>query len=232
MKTERRRDKAADTCIPMMARSSQTITLSGGAGALNVRLHSGASYRVESIVGYDISHDVAILQASDASVPALPTQDADLVKVGDKVVAIGAPLGLESTVSEGIISALREVGGTHIIQTTTSISPGSSGGPLLNKYGKVIGLTTSQIRDGQNLNFVTSARHITELLERKHPITLSEMLAETQTATPIGVCLFCDDGPFAGRMKPELVLSDVKGPVVVEVSAEVKGSEFDDGFSH
>ena len=47
-----------------------------------------------------------------------------------------------------------------------------------------------------------------------------------------GVCLFCDDGPEAGRMKPELVLSNVKGPVKVEVSADVKRSQFDDGFGH
>lgn len=151
-----------------------------GASALNIRLPGKESYRVDSTVGYDVEHDVAALQVSGASISALQTEDIELAKVGDRAVAIGAPLGLERTVSEGIISALRDAGGTHIIQTTTSISPGSSGGPLLNEYGRVIGLTTATVRDGQNLNFVISARHITELLNRRRQISLSEMLSETQ----------------------------------------------------
>jgi S1-C subfamily serine protease len=191
-----------------------------GAGALNVRLHSGASYRVDSIVGYDITHDVAILQVSGAPVSPLPTQDVELAKVGDKVVAIGAPLGLESTVSEGIISALRDMGETHIIQTTTSISPGSSGGPLLNEYGRVIGLTTSQMRDGQNLNFVMSARHITELLEQKRPIALSEMLTETQTTTPVAANTFMVPARNGWRITLNVPMQQ---GAVLEGSYEVRG---------
>jgi hypothetical protein len=114
-----------------------------------------------------------------APTQGLATDETLDVKVGDHVTAIGAPLGLENTVSEGIVSALREKGGTHIIQTTASISPGSSGGPLFNDYGKVIGITTSTVRDGQSLNFVVSARHITELLSQKRPIAFREMLTET-----------------------------------------------------
>jgi len=98
------------------------------------------------------------------------------------VVAIGAPLGLESTVSEGIVSALRNAGGTHIIQTTASISPGSSGGPLFDEYGRVIGLTTATMRDGQNINFVIRVQHISELLNNKRPISLAEMLGETRVS--------------------------------------------------
>jgi hypothetical protein len=69
---------------------------------------------------------------------------------------------------------------TQIIQTTASISPGSSGGPLFDEFGKVIGLTTAQIRDGQNLNFVIAIQHVSELLNQKRPMPLSEMLSETQ----------------------------------------------------
>jgi len=113
-----------------------------------------------------------------APTQGLPTDETLDVKVGDHVTAIGAPLGLENTVSEGIVSALRQNGETHIIQTTASISPGSSGGPLFNDYGKVIGITASTVRDGQSLNFV-EARHITELLSQKRPIAFREMLVET-----------------------------------------------------
>jgi hypothetical protein len=73
----------------------------------------------------------------------------------------------------------------HIIQTTASISPGSSGGPLLNDYGKVIGLTTSTVLNGQSLNFVVSARHISELLSRKQPMSLEEMLSQTRVSEPL-----------------------------------------------
>ena len=111
-----------------------------GASGLAIRLRSGVVSRVDTILGYDSDHDVALLQMPEYYPYYLDTQDAEVETVGDRVVAIGAPLGLESTVSEGIVSALRNVNGTHIIQTTTSISPGSSGGPLLNEYGRVIGL--------------------------------------------------------------------------------------------
>jgi S1-C subfamily serine protease len=73
----------------------------------------------------------------------------------------------------------------HIIQTTASISPGSSGGPLLNEYGKVIGLTTATVRDGQSLNFVVSSKHVTDLLARRHEMSLAEMLSETQVSDPL-----------------------------------------------
>jgi hypothetical protein len=156
-----------------------------GAKSLNVKVPGSEPYRVDSVLGYEIDHDVAALQVSGSSLPALSTETIEEPKVGDRVVAIGAPLGLESTVSEGIISALRDAGTMHIIQTTASISPGSSGGPLLNEYGKVIGLTTSTVLNGQSINFVVSARHISGLLSRRQPISLEEMLSQTQVSQPL-----------------------------------------------
>ncbi len=151
-----------------------------GAKSLSVKVPGREPYRVDSILGYEIDHDVAALQVSGASLPALSTETVEEPRVGDRVVAIGAPLGLESTVSEGIVSAIREAGTMHIIQTTASISPGSSGGPLLNEFGRVIGLTTSTVLNGQSINFVVSARHVSELLSRKQPLSLEEMLTQTQ----------------------------------------------------
>ena len=151
-----------------------------GAKSLNVKVPGREPYRIDSILGYEIDHDVAAVQVSGASLPALSTETIEEPKVGDRVVAIGAPLGLESTVSEGIVSAIRDAGTMHIIQTTASISPGSSGGPLLNEFGRVIGLTTSTVLNGQSINFVVSARHVSELLNRKQPMSLEEMLRQTQ----------------------------------------------------
>jgi S1-C subfamily serine protease len=156
-----------------------------GAKLLSVRVPGSDPYRVESVLGYDIDHDVAAIQVSGRSLSALLTETIEEPKVGDRVVAIGAPLGLESTVSEGIVSALRNIGTMRIIQTTASISPGSSGGPLLNEYGKVIGLTTSTERNGQSLNFVVSAKHVSELLGHRQPISLEDMLRQTQVSQPL-----------------------------------------------
>jgi S1-C subfamily serine protease len=156
-----------------------------GAKSLNVRVPGQEPYRIDSVLGYEIDHDVAALQMSGGSLPALTTETIEEPKVGDRVVAIGAPLGLESTVSEGIVSAIRDAGTMHIIQTTASISPGSSGGPLLNEYGTVIGLTTSTMVNGQSLNFVVSAKHVSELLSRRQAISLEEMLSQTRVSDPI-----------------------------------------------
>jgi hypothetical protein len=149
-----------------------------GAASLTVKVPGKGETRVESLLGYDVNHDVAALKL-EGSFPALATDETDHVKTGDKVVAIGAPLGLENTVSEGIVSAIRDVSDAHIIQTTASISPGSSGGPLVNEFGKVVGLTTAQMVNGQNLNFVIPSKYLVELKNRAREMTLAEMLSET-----------------------------------------------------
>lgn len=156
-----------------------------GAKSLNVRVPGQEPFRIDSVLGYEIDHDVAALQVSGDSLPALTTETVEEPKVGDRVVAIGAPLGLESTVSEGIVSAIRNAGTMHIIQTTASISSGSSGGPLLNAYGKVVGLTTATMVNGQSLNFVVAARHISELLSHKESLSLEAMLEQTKVSDPV-----------------------------------------------
>jgi serine protease Do len=90
------------------------------------------------------------------------------IQVGQKVYAIGAPQGLDLTISEGIISSLREIPdeGT-VIQTTAAISPGSSGGGLFDATGRLIGITTFQSRTGQNLNFALPAEWISKMTDRK-----------------------------------------------------------------
>lgn len=81
-------------------------------------------------------------------------------------MAIGSPLGLEATVSTGVVSAVREVKGVRVVQVTAPISPGSSGGPVIDRYGRVVGVTTFLLREGQNLNFAIAMEHVVELLER------------------------------------------------------------------
>jgi len=108
----------------------------------------------------DSSNDLAILKANynmDNPLKLAP----ESVEIGDAVYAIGTPLGLPATISNGIVSSFREVGeGVLYLQITAPISEGSSGGPLLNKNGDVIGISTLTLSEGQNLNFGVSSAYL------------------------------------------------------------------------
>lgn len=91
--------------------------------------------------------------------------------VGDKVYAVGNPLGLEGTFSEGIVSVLRRAKGSTFIQITAPISPGSSGGPILNSRGEVVGVATATFSRGQNLNFAIPAAYVAKALSNQQRVT-------------------------------------------------------------
>jgi len=112
-----------------------------------------------SLIGYDGKMDVAVLKIS-GSHDSLEFEDSNDVKVGEKVVAIGNPLGLSFSVSEGIVSALNRPGLNNIeayIQTDVSLNPGNSGGPLVNKKGKVIGINNFKVGNSEGLGFALEA---------------------------------------------------------------------------
>ena len=106
-----------------------------------------------TVVGADASYDLAVVRVDRADLPALPLGDSGSVVVGDPVVAVGAPLGLQGTVTEGIVSALNRpvtagesadsASYIQAIQTDAAINPGNSGGPLLNSAGEVIGVNSA-----------------------------------------------------------------------------------------
>ena len=125
-----------------------------GTSAL-VKLPNGRFFAVDGVLASDKDRDVAVIKAHGTDFRPLTLGDSDRLQVGEEVVAIGNPLSLESTVSNGIVSAIRtvEVEGGKFLQITAPISPGSSGGPLFNMAGKVVGITSSHLVGGQNLNF-------------------------------------------------------------------------------
>lgn len=106
--------------------------------------------------------DVAILPRVVRSPRTLALGD-DLPAVGTKVVVIGAPEGLTNTVSDGIVSSVRTVGGRQLLQVSAPISHGSSGGPVLDESGRVVGMATAFVDEGQNLNFAVTATDIAVL---------------------------------------------------------------------
>jgi len=115
------------------------------------------------VVGADPIFDVAVVRIpkpSDGTLPTISLGDSDQVRVGEDVVAIGNPLGLDQTLTRGVVSAINRILSETplsllepLIQTDTPINPGNSGGPLLNRCGEAIGITTSLIPDAQNISF-------------------------------------------------------------------------------
>lgn len=97
--------------------------------------------------------------------PTVRIASSQWLEVGDPVYAIGAPQGLELTLSNGLVSGIREYKGTEYIQTTAPISQGSSGGGLFDDQGRLIGITTMYLKDGQNLNFAIPAELIASVPE-------------------------------------------------------------------
>jgi hypothetical protein len=124
-------------------------------GSAIIKLPDGAFFAVDGVLASDKHRDVAIIKAHGNDFRALTLGDSDRLQVGEEVVAIGSPLSLESTVSNGIVSGVRtdEQEGGKFVQITVPISPGSSGGPLFNMAGEVVGITTSHLVGGENLNF-------------------------------------------------------------------------------
>jgi len=128
-------------------------------------IEDGVSYRAEhgskkwpaTLVRVDPDHDLAELSVAGLDAPAVHVRDSSTLAVGEKVYAIGAPEGLELTISEGLISGLRDFNKDRVIQTSAAISPGSSGGGLFDAEGRLVGITTFYLKEGQSLNFALPA---------------------------------------------------------------------------
>jgi hypothetical protein len=151
-----------------------------GAVSAVVKLNSGAFFPVEGVITDDPEHDLALIKVLGKSLPYLNLEDSENLAVGQRVLAIGSPLGLENSVSDGIISALRtDEKGKSWIQTTAPASHGNSGGPLLVMDGKVIGVLTWKAGDGENLNFAVPSKSVAPLLAGSTVQPLGNVKADT-----------------------------------------------------
>ncbi len=116
----------------------------------------------------DPERDLCLLKVRNFNAPAVPLGTAEGLRVGSRVYAIGSPRGLEQTISDGLLSGVRRSARDEILalQITVPISRGSSGGGLFDAHGRLVGITTFQLRDGQNLNFAVPVNWIAEVPER------------------------------------------------------------------
>lgn len=148
-----------------------------GASSAEVKTSDGKTYPITYIVAEDEQNDIIRLSVNIPSKYVLPLSLSKTTpEIGERIIVYGSPLGLEKTLSDGIISAIREVPGYgKLIQITAPISPGSSGSPVLNMKGEVIGVATFQMIEGQNLNFAIPSERIASLnLAGEKKISIAE----------------------------------------------------------
>lgn len=126
-------------------------------------------YPVVGVVAIDRERDLVLLRVSGTNAPFLPLGNTANVGVGDEIYVVGNPQGLEGTFSQGLISGIRRIDSGTLFQITAPISEGSSGGPVLDKQGRVIGVAFATLKTGQNLNFVVPAAYLLPLLALMSP---------------------------------------------------------------
>src|SRR5262245_59491489 len=156
-----------------------------GAYRAEVHLNSGRAYQVKSVAAVDAESDLALLNIDAPANLSRPLSiDRTSPQEGESVVVIGNPFGLEGSVTNGIVSAVRDIPGFgRIIQITAPISPGSSGSPVVNMQGQVIGVATLQITGGQSVNFAIPSERIAQLdrtaSDGSQQTSLGELVAAT-----------------------------------------------------
>ncbi len=146
------------------------------------------------------SLDLALLEV-DAAGPVLSIREGGAPDVGEKVVVIGNPRGLEGSLSEGIVSGLRQIGDFSMIQITAPISPGSSGGPVLDDSGRVVGVATMTLLESQNLNFAVPASLIAQLRSKGakwEPVAASSSVKTERGTAGLKLVDAAFDGPLGG----------------------------------
>jgi serine protease Do len=161
------------------------------ADQIKVKFANGKEYEGK-VVGRDPKTDLAVVKIAGATdLQPLTLANSDDLKVGNWVVAVGSPFGLEQTVTAGIVSAKGRVIGSgpydNFIQTDASINPGNSGGPLINMKGEVVGINTAIIADGQGIGFaipINMVKEIAPQLKEKGHVTRGWLGVSIQEMTP------------------------------------------------
>jgi len=136
-----------------------------GATAAGIITYDGTMHNV-ALIGADTEMDVALLKI-EGNYQILRLYNSDNIQVGEKVIAIGNPLGLQFSVSEGIVSATHRLGANGLyayVQTDAALNPGNSGGPLINTKGEVIGINNFKIGSGESLGFALESNYVKEVV--------------------------------------------------------------------
>ena len=156
--------------------------------AIKAIAESGRSFTIDEIIAYNEQRDIAILRTNISTNLSPLSFAKEEVEKTDKVIAIGSPLGLMNTVSDGIVSGFTQIENENVIQFTASISHGSSGGVLLNEAGEVVGVTFASFSEGQNLNMAIPIMYVDALYYRALPssvVTVKEFYDSVEHRYPL-----------------------------------------------
>jgi len=192
-----------------------------GADKVTVTLKDGRTFEGK-VRGFDEVTDLAVVKIDGTNLPVAPLADSDQVQVGDWAIAVGNPLGLDNTVTLGIVSTLKrssaQVGipdkRIDFIQTDAAINPGNSGGPLLNDRGEVIGINTAIRADAMGIGFaipINKAKSIKDQLARGETIPHPYLGVQMTTLTP-EIAQQNNSDPNSAFVVPE-----VNGVIVIRV---------------
>jgi len=144
---------------------------------LSIQDHEQNNFET-SFIGYHSDFDIALLKI-EGDFEKLELDNSNQVQIGEKVIAIGNPLGLQFSVSEGIVSGIHRIGINSVkayIQTDAALNPGNSGGPLINKQGKVIGINNFKISGGESLGFALESNYIKDIVNEISQQELNQTL--------------------------------------------------------
>jgi serine protease Do len=150
----------------------------GEARPLRVALEDGTELEVEAVHATDARLDLALLKVKAEGLKALRLGDSDAVEQGERLVAMGNPEGLEFSVVEGVVSAIREmeIEGVPMLQVAVPIERGNSGGPVLNEAGEVVGVLTLKSLRTDNLGFAMPVNGLKGLIEKPNPVPMERWL--------------------------------------------------------
>ncbi len=174
-----------------------------GANALQVKMKDGEIYDRVEVLDHDERRDIAVLKIRAFKKLPVVALASEAPEVGEEAVAIGNPQGLEHTVSVGVVSAYRQAEGYRLIQISVPISPGSSGGPLFNIKGEVIGITSAGVvaEGAQNLNFAVPIDYARPLMNSKNSaVPIAEFSKKMGAAPKAGAAR--QEGRSAGSDEP------------------------------
>jgi hypothetical protein len=145
----------------------------------DVRLTSGEEFHTFSVLAFDEQKDLAIIKVPGFALPSVTLGNSDDAQVGEPVLIVGNPLGLQGSVTTGVISGIRNDpfgGGFKTLQTDAAVNPGNSGGPVVNNKKEVIGIVVFKVVGGENLNFAIPVNYLRGLLDsHASAISLEEL---------------------------------------------------------
>jgi len=148
-----------------------------GLNTASIQLTNGEVFDSILVLAADERRDLAIVKIAGFDLPVLELGNFNSLTVGEPVVIVGSPRGLEGTVTAGILSSIRDSGdGFKVLQTDAAVNPGNSGGPLVNSKGQAIGVVSFKLRSSEGLNFAIPINYVSGLLNNLHePISLEQM---------------------------------------------------------